>query len=107
VDAYESKELGEGGGFHVQRKSGEKVILQRKLTLYDDEIREYSERMDGELFDREDRLAMLENQRCNPAPNSIFGAIFQEPKNRAKHEKYGRVIWTLSKCTCFERHLNA
>lgn len=91
MDAYESKELREGGGFHTQRKSRKKVTLQRELTQYDDEIRKYCERIDGELFDREDRLTMLKNQKCNPAPNSIFGAIFQELKNRAKHEKHKRI----------------
>jgi len=48
--------------------------------------------MDGELFDREDRLTMLKNQKCNPAPNSIFGAIFQELKNNARHKKHRRII---------------
>lgn len=47
--------------------------------------------MDSELFDREDRLTMLKKQKCNPAPNSIFGAIFQELKNKAKHEKHKRI----------------
>jgi hypothetical protein len=35
---------------------------------------------------------MLENQKCNPAPNSIFGAIFQELKNKARHEKHKKII---------------
>jgi hypothetical protein len=83
--------LREGGGFHTQRKSGEKVTLQRELTQYGEEIRKYFERMDSELFDREDRLTMLKKQKCNPAPNSIFGAIFQELKNKAKHEKHKRI----------------
>jgi len=84
--------LREGGGLHTQRKSREKITRQRELTQFDDELRKYCERRDGELFDREDRLAMLENQKCNPAPNSIFGAIFQELKNKARHEKHRKII---------------
>jgi hypothetical protein len=91
VDAYESKKLREGGGRHTQRKPREKTTLQRELTQFDDELRKHCERMDGELFDREDRLAMLENQKCNPAPNSIFGAIFQELKDKAKHERHKKI----------------
>ena len=67
------------------------MTLQRELTQYDEEIRKYFERMDSELLDREDRLTMLKKQKCNPAPNSIFGAIFQELKNKAKHEKHKRI----------------
>lgn len=67
------------------------MTLQRELTQYGEEIRKYFERMDSELFDREDRLTMLKKQKCNPAPNSIFGAIFQELKNKAKHEKHKRI----------------
>jgi ribosomal protein L14 len=68
------------------------VTLQRELTQFDDELRKYYERMDGKLFDRDDRLAILENQKCNPAPNSIFGAIFQELKSKARHEKHKRIM---------------
>jgi hypothetical protein len=84
--------LREGGGLHTQRKLRERASRQRELTQFDDELRKYCERTDGELFDREDRLAMLENQKCNPAPNSIFGAIFQELKNKARHEKHKKII---------------
>lgn len=65
--------------------------LQRELTQFDDGLRKYCERVDGEPFDREDRLAELESQKGNPASNSIFGAIFQELKNKAKHEKRRKV----------------
>jgi len=44
--------------------------------------------MEAELFDRRSRLAMVEDQKCNPAPKSIFGAIFQKLKNKARHEKH-------------------
>jgi len=84
--------LREGGGLHTQAKSREKITRQRELTQFDDELRKYCERKDGALFDREDRLAMLENQKSNPAPNSIFAAIFQELKNKATHEKHKKII---------------
>lgn len=67
------------------------MTQQRELIQFDDELRKYGERRDGELFDREDRLVMLENQKYDPAPNSIFGAIFQELKNKAKHEKRKKI----------------
>ena len=76
----------------MQVKSREKTTRQRELTQFDEELRKYCERRDGALFDRDDRLAMLKNQKCNPAPNSIFGAIFQELKNKATHEKHKKVI---------------
>jgi hypothetical protein len=82
---------GKGGGLHTQRKPRDKMTQQRELIQFDDELRKYCEQMDGELFDRENRLAMLENQKHNPAPNSIFGAIFQELKNKAKHEKHKKI----------------
>jgi len=48
--------------------------------------------MNGEPFDLKDRLTMLENHKDNPAPNSIFGAIFQELRNKAKHEKRRKIF---------------
>jgi hypothetical protein len=48
--------------------------------------------MDGKLFDREKRLAMLEHPKANPSPDSIFGAIFQELKNQAKNEKQKKIV---------------
>jgi hypothetical protein len=40
--------------------------------------------VEAELFDRENRLAMLVDQICNPAPKSIFGEIFQQLKKQGK-----------------------
>jgi hypothetical protein len=83
VDAHESKKLRKGEGPHTQRRPKKKKTLQRELTQFDDELRKYCERMEAELFDRENRLAMLEDPKCNPAPKSIFGEIFQQLKNKA------------------------
>lgn len=69
-----------------------KTTPQRDLTQFDDELRKYCERMNGEPFDLKDRLTMLENHKDNPAPNSIFGAIFQELRNKAKHEKRRKIF---------------
>jgi hypothetical protein len=52
------------------------MTLQRELTQFDDELREYCERVEAELLDRRNRLAMREKQECNPARDSIFGEIF-------------------------------
>ena len=76
----------------MQRKSREKLSLQRELTQFDDELRRYYERKDGEPFDRQDRLAILENQKETINSNSIFGAIFQELKNKSKNKNHRKFI---------------
>ena len=72
----------------MNKGSREEAGSQRSLTQFDDELRKYCEQKDGEMFDREERLAMLENQEGAPVPTSIFGAIFQELKNQAKRGKH-------------------
>lgn len=51
------------------------MTLQRELTRFDDELRKYCERVEAELFDRRNRLAMPEKQECNHVRDSIFGEI--------------------------------
>jgi hypothetical protein len=67
-----------------------KASVQKELTQFDEELRKHFERMENAQFDREDRLATLENHGFDPAANSIFGAIFQELRNKAKQDKLER-----------------
>jgi hypothetical protein len=47
----------------------------------------YCERIDCELFGGKDLHAMLQSQKCNSTPNSIFGVTFQELKKQGKARK--------------------
>jgi hypothetical protein len=76
----------------LQRNPREKQLAQKDLSQFDDELRRYCEQRDGELFNRSDRLAMLENRQDNINSNSIFGAIFQELKNKSKQQKHKRMV---------------
>jgi hypothetical protein len=69
------------------RKRWRKTKIEKDLTQFDEEFKEYCERLEDDPFDRESRLTALKNHRFNPAENSIFSAIFQELKKREKTRK--------------------
>jgi hypothetical protein len=69
------------------RKPWRKTITEKDLTQFDEELKEYRERLENDPFDHKSRLTALKNHRFKPAENSIFSAIFQELKNREKNRK--------------------
>lgn len=76
----------------MKRKPQEKILIQKDLTQFDDGLKDYYEKMDGAPFDREVRLAKLQNQIGSPASKSIFGAVVQELRSKDKQEKHWGIL---------------
>lgn len=78
---------------YTKRKTKEeKIMIQKDLSHFDDRLKDYCERMDSEPFDRQDRLAKLQNQTDSQASKSIFGAVVQELRSKGKQEKHWRIL---------------
>ncbi|MCJ7768837.1 hypothetical protein MUP79_10650 [Candidatus Bathyarchaeota archaeon] len=71
------------------RKSSDSNVkfIQKELSHYDEQLKEDSERIEDEIFNRKERLSNLENGRFMAEKNTIFSAILQELKKKAKKKK--------------------
>ncbi len=79
------------------------MTLQRELTQFDDELREYCERVEAEPFDRRNRLAMPEKQEYNPRLNFWGNLVRVETQGKTrKTQDYMRVLLAC-KSKCYDR----
>jgi hypothetical protein len=62
-------------------------FIRKEPSHYDEQLKEDSERIEDEIFNREERLSNLENGRFMAEKNTIFSAILQELKKKAKKKK--------------------
>ena len=71
------------------RKSSDSNVkfIRKEPSHYDEQLKEDSERIEDEIFNREERLSNLENGRFMAEKNTIFSAILQELKKKAKKKK--------------------
>jgi hypothetical protein len=62
-------------------------FIRKEPSHYDEQLKEDSERIEDEIFNRKERLSNLENGRFMAEKNTIFSAILQELKKKAKKKK--------------------
>ena len=61
--------------------------IQKELTQFDSHLKEHFEQIEDEIFNRQERESTLKNGKLDLENHSIFGAIFQELKNRNKKKR--------------------
>jgi len=65
----------------------EKKLIQKELTQFDSHLEKHFEQVEEEIFNHQERESTLKDGKLDLENHSIFGAIFQELKNRNKKKK--------------------
>ena len=65
----------------------EKKLIQKELAHFDEHLKKHFEQAEDEIFDRQERESTLKDGKLDLENHSIFGAIFQELRNRNKDKK--------------------
>jgi hypothetical protein len=72
----------------ISRRQKERISEQKELAHFDEELALFDEKhdreTDDEIFSRKERLSNLEEGKFATDRNTIFSAILQELKEKAK-----------------------